>query len=225
MSIDTASILRVLAHELRSPAGVAQGYLKMILDGRLRPDEQRHGMEHARDALTRIAALSREASNIASWLERPPAPEMFWRPLPAAPLLRAVVARFRPDEVDLAIDVDDALSVRTCDEAALATALAALIGATTRESPRAKLTVAALPSRRSRGTLDILVAPSEYLPLLAEGPDTVGAGTVTLERGGLGLSLVMALLVLDTHHASAWALHAHRATLGIRLPLEVGAHA
>lgn len=222
MQIDTASILRVLAHELRSPAGVAQGYLKMALDGRLSADDQRHGLEHARDAVARMTTLSREASNIASWLERPAAPEIFWRPLVAAALLRAVLERFGRDELEVSLDIGEDLFVKTCDEPAFVAALAALISATMRESPRAALTLVAAPTPGSPGTLDLLVAPADVLPLLAEGPDTAEAGAVTLERGGLGLSLVMALLVMNTHGATSWALRAHRATLGIRLLKDTG---
>jgi hypothetical protein len=42
-----------------------------------------------------------------------------------------------------------------------------------------------------------------------------------MERGGLGLALVNAALILDTHGGVAWTIEDQRGACGIRLPVEV----
>lgn len=222
MQVDTASVLRVLAHELRSPTGVAQGYLKMVLDGRLpgAADQQR-AIEQTRDAVGRIAALSREVSDVASWLDRPESPRALWRPLSARSLLDTVVARAGQDAVDSSLfSLDSAIAVRTCDEAALTAALASLMSATIREAPRARLSLLANVSDSPPAYLDIIVGTPELTQALSSGPSAPDADRIALERGGLGLALVMALLVLDTHRATVWTARGQRAALAVRLPIE-----
>ena len=43
---------------------------------------------------------------------------------------------------------------------------------------------------------------------------------IALERGGLGLTLVHAALVLDAHGAERWTISDSRQTAGFRLPLD-----
>lgn len=224
MQADTASILRVLAHELRSPAGVAQGYLKMVLDGRLsEPADRQHGLEQARDAMGRIGALSREASDVAAWLERPQTPTADWPTVGVATLLGGMLARVDATRLDPVLDEVGATAVvRTCDDAVLSMALASLTSATIREAPQSRLTVRATLAGAPERYLDLVVATPEMLPAVANGPLAADAVDLPLERGGLGLSLIMALLVLDSHGARVWTVGNQRATLGVRLSVEQG---
>lgn len=221
MQLDTASILRILAHELRSPAGVAQGYIRMALDGRL-PEAavQRDALEHAGDAVGRIGALSREASDVASWLERSSAASFPWLSLDGHTLLNEIRHGVGDERVEASLaTLPAALPLRTCDAGALTTALVALAQATVREAPALRLTLGA---QASATHLDIAIGEASLLPSLLGGPSAADAAPFPLERGGLGLSLVMAALVLDAHGASLWTQFGRRAALAVRLPVATG---
>ena len=62
--------------------------------------------------------------------------------------------------------------------------------------------------------------PKNYSELWALGRWRAEAGPVALERGGLGLALVHAAIVLDAHGAERWTMNGSRQTLGLRLPLD-----
>ncbi len=218
MRVDTASVLRILAHELRSPAGVAQGYVKMALDGRLpSPADHRHALEQTRHAIERMSALGREASEIASWLER--SPISGWRTVKVRALLDAALERHQSVDVSLA-DLNDSAVVNTSDEVALTNALTSLMTAVAREAPGTRLTLTAKSIDESIGQVDIAFGAPPVIPDLLLGPSASGAGQIPLERGGLGLSLVMAVLVLDTHGVALWTINDKRAALGLRFPVE-----
>jgi hypothetical protein len=70
------------------------------------------------------------------------------------------------------------------------------------------------------GSFEMLTGPEEMIDALKGGPDAAGAGPVTLERGGLGLTLVHAAVVLDAHGAQRWTMNGSRKTVGLRLPVE-----
>lgn len=230
MQVDTASILRILAHELRAPAGVAQGYIRMALEGRLPdPAEQRQILEHARDAIGRIGALGREASDVAYWMERSTASSQ-WRTLTVRTLLSTTTDRLGQDRVDVVLPpLDEALVVRTFDDIALTTALSSLVGAAAREAPGTRPTLkGAFHDGVDSGAshhLDVALGPADSLADLFLGPSAAGAGSVSLERGGLGLSLVIGMLVLDAHGVVVWTKHDQRGTLGVRFPIERTGHA
>lgn len=63
---DAERVLQVLIHDVRTPIGVAQGYIRMIQDGRLASaDEQARALVKTLDALGRIAKLCEDASVFA----------------------------------------------------------------------------------------------------------------------------------------------------------------
>jgi signal transduction histidine kinase len=68
---DWPRLLSLLVHELRTPVNVALGYLRMLLDARTGPSDERQRtmLEHATRAVDAIAALLGEASELAR-LER-----------------------------------------------------------------------------------------------------------------------------------------------------------
>lgn len=218
MQVDTASVLRILAHELRSPAGVAQGYVKMVLDGRLsNAADQQRALEQTRDALVRIGALSREASDVASWLERSSSTP--WRTVPLRGLVETIVDRIGRDRLDASVDaLDGSVVVQTLDESTLTMALTAMVSATVRERPQAVTSLAVhLPGAASQARLAIGPA-SDTTDLLA-GPSASENGPIPLERGGLGLSLVLAVLVVEAHQGTVWTCRNRRDALGISLPI------
>jgi hypothetical protein len=59
---DAERVLQVLIHDVRTPIGVAQGYIRLIQDGRLTsPEDQSRALAKTMDALGRIAHLCEEA--------------------------------------------------------------------------------------------------------------------------------------------------------------------
>jgi len=70
MDPDLARILNVLAHEIRTPLAISQGYLKLMAEGRLTTaTEQTAAIERTRDALGRIVALCSEMGRLAALTE------------------------------------------------------------------------------------------------------------------------------------------------------------
>src|SRR4029450_9824344 len=58
MTPNLAQVLNTLAHEIRTPLAVSQGYLKLYLDGRLtNVDDTRKAFEQTRQALGTVATL------------------------------------------------------------------------------------------------------------------------------------------------------------------------
>ena len=216
MSVDISEILHVLAHELRTPVGIAHGYVRLLLEERLPQDaDRRRALEQMQKALGRLSDLSQESSRLASWFEHD---------LDSTATISAASLLARVEEADfdaaVAIDAtgisDDAV-VRTPDAAMLATAMVSIVRATARELRGNDCAVAARLG--DPHTLEVLVGPPDRLEALAAGRTSTDAGPLALERGGLGLSLLHAVIVLDAHGAERWTINQSRQIAGFRLPL------
>lgn len=219
MHVEMSQALRVLAHELRSPAGVAQGYVRMLLDGRLTdPSEQRHALEQVRDVIGRIGALSRQASDAASWLERTDAGR---QRLAARVLIDDVLSTLPPGAslTGPSWPVDVVADIGTLDREALATALSAVVAAVARERPKA-VTAIRVDVVDDATALELLAGPEEVLASLHHAVAGGRATPLAVERGGLGLTLVNAAFVLERHRATLWTVDNRRDACGIRIPLE-----
>ncbi|MGH9175631.1 MAG: hypothetical protein ACRD1H_14795, partial [Vicinamibacterales bacterium] len=113
--------------------------------------------------------------------------------------------------------IPDSVMVRTTDARVLGNALVDIVRATVREI---RGQACAVSIRIYDARLELLAGPAERLAALSAGPTAPDAGPLALERGGLGLALVHAAVVLDAHGAERWAINGSRQTAGIRLPLE-----
>lgn len=220
MPVDINDILHVLAHELRTPVGIAHGYVRLLLEERLTQEaDRRRALEQMQKALGRLSELSHESTALASWYEQD-----HTRPQQVtAQTLLATVAEANydfPVTVDTS-GVDATVCVRTSDEAALSRAMVGVVRATAREL---RGTTCDVHARVQNGYFEMLTGPEELLVALAAGPTAPEAGPVALERGGLGLALVHAAIVLDAHHAERWTINGSRQTLGLRLPLDERQH-
>ena len=70
MPVDISNVLHVLAHELRTPTGIAQGYVRMLLEDRLTdPADRQRALEQTQKALARVSELSHESTRLAAWFE------------------------------------------------------------------------------------------------------------------------------------------------------------
>jgi signal transduction histidine kinase len=216
MPVDIHDILHVLAHELRTPVGIAHGYVRLLLEERLHQEtDRRRALEQMQKALGRLTDLSHESTALAAWYEQDDKDE---HPVPA----RGVLERLAEADYEWPVTVDvtnvPAESfVRTRDDASLSLALIGVVRATAREL---RGTTCDVTARVVNGRVEVLAGPQELLGALGAGPRAPGAGPVALERGGLGLALVHAAIVLDAHGAERWTMNGSRQTLGLRLPLD-----
>lgn len=217
MPVEMSHILHVLAHELRTPVGIAHGYVRLLLEDRL-PEERdrRRALEQMQKALGRLTELSHESSRLATWCERELTGE-------ARISARDVLSRVDEAAWEFPITFDygavpEASTIRTADADALVTAMINLIRATARELRGQPCFVVATP--HDGAWLDVLVGPPEQLAALDAARGTATAGAMPLERGGLGLALVHAALILDAHGAERWTITDSRQTAGVRLPFD-----
>lgn len=218
MHVDIGRVLHVLAHELRTPAGIAHGYLRMLIEERLSdPADRRRALEQTQKALARVTELARESTDLANWMESDHSRR---DDIDVTVVVeRAAATAGVPPAPSIEID-PDARSVRisTVDAEALVNAVAAFLTAAARELRTGVCTVRV--AMAGSDAIDLLIGPSERLPALAAGPDAPHATPLMLERGGMGLSLVTAAVVLEAHGAIGWTANDSRATVGIRVPLK-----
>src|SRR5687767_542979 len=70
MQLHLAQVLNTIAHEIRTPLAVSQGYLKLYLDGRLTDaDDQRRAFQQTRDALGTLATLCNDMTKVGALSE------------------------------------------------------------------------------------------------------------------------------------------------------------
>src|SRR4051812_33611585 len=70
MQPNLAQVLNTLAHEIRTPLAVSQGYLKLYLDGRLtNVDDTRKAFEQTRQALGALATLCVDMGKVSTLAE------------------------------------------------------------------------------------------------------------------------------------------------------------
>jgi hypothetical protein len=220
MSVDINDILHVLAHELRTPVGIAHGYVRLLLEERLTQEsDRRRALEQMQKALGRLSDLSHESTALASWYEQDHSEA-------AHVDARALVDRVADTNFDFPVTIETGevpagALVKTSDEESLARALIGIVRATAREL---RGTTCDVVARVVDGRFEMLTGPEEMLPVLGRGPTAADAGPVALERGGLGLALVHAAIVLDAHGAQRWTMNGSRQTVGVRLPIEERQH-
>jgi signal transduction histidine kinase len=215
MPVDISNVLHVLAHELRTPTGIAHGYLRMLVDDRLTdPADRQRALEQTQHAVARISELTHESTRLANWQEAEHAP---LRSIDARTLVEDAVAALEiAPAPELRIALDAPAPIATVDGEALRGAVTALVVATAREL---RTRTCAVRVGVNGGSVDLLIGDAEHFDQLAQGPEAAGAGALALERGGLGLSLIFATAVLDTHRARHWTVADSRTTVGVRLPL------
>jgi hypothetical protein len=214
MQPNLAQVLNTLAHEIRTPLAVSQGYLKLYLDGRLtNVDDTRKAFEQTRQALGTLATLCVDMGKVSTLSEsgapgvptRVPAPEF--------------VTTLRSSEEFGGAAFDDTATphgaIDTTNARDLAQAIA-IVAKTAfddaREQPHAVKTAGG-------GTLVVMAGVNESLPALQEGPEAPHARPVDFGKGGKGLKLIWAAFVLDKHGVQTWTHAEHRASVGFRIPL------
>lgn len=114
------SVLRTLVHDVRSPLGVADGYIRLLLGGKLTAaEDQQRALSAALDALTRISALC----DLATQCVQPPPPA----PLPRIPALLLCERVWNATGQSRPADEPEALTATVCVGTSLDRAVDAIV--------------------------------------------------------------------------------------------------
>ena len=217
------SAFRVMAHELRSPAGVIGGYARMLMSGRLDETSRADVLRQLERAAGRLGDLAQQSSDVAAWLEPHEDDPHHWLPLGHI-IERAALGAAAPDLVrDLSDPSASSLFVKTREPRALSAAFSSVIDAASREMERRGSEVG-IAARRSGvpGCCDVIVAPPELIGGIVMDAKPDSPSKFNLEGGGLGLHLILGAVVLDAHGASLWASSDLRGVTGVRIPVGTG---
>ena len=222
MQLNLAQVLNTIAHEIRTPLAVSQGYLKLYLDGRLTDaDDQRRAFQQTRDALGALATLCNDMTKVAA-LSEAASPGLLER-VPAPQLFELVKGTSEVEGAEWSGDTGAPVSVASNGAADLVRAVAIVAKAAfdeARETPRAVRVAGHLRhGHGGQGGLDMLAGTPEGITALAAGPDAAAARGVNFARGGKGLRLIWAAFVLQQHRVHTWTHQDHRAAVGFRFPV------
>jgi hypothetical protein len=213
MQPNLAQVLNTLAHEIRTPLSVSQGYLKLYLDGRFtNVDDTRRAFEQTRQALGALATLCVDMGKVSALSEN--AGHGIPERVSAADFVTSVRAQ---REIEGAAWSGDAgqRRIETTNARDLAQAVAIVAKAAfdeARDDPHAVRTDAG-------DSLIVLAGVNDSLTALQAGPDAPTARPVDFSKGGKGLKLIWAAFVLDKHRVQTWTDAAQRASVGFSIPL------
>jgi hypothetical protein len=213
MPPNLAQVLNTLAHEIRTPLSVSQGYLKLYLDGRLtNVEDTRRAFEQTRQALGALATLCVDMGKVSALSDSAATgiPER----VSAADFVKSVRAQSEVDGAAWSGETGTR-AIQSANHRELAHAIAIVSKAAfdeAREAPHAVQTTAG-------DDLVILAGAANTLGALQAGPGAPTARPVDFVKGGKGLKLIWAAFVLDRHHVQTWTVADHRASVGFRLPL------
>ena len=214
MKPNLAQVLNTLAHEIRSPLAVSQGYLKLILDGRLtNADDQRRAFEQTRAALGTLNTLCMDMSKVSALSESPE--QGLVERITASQLVDHLRAAPGVDHASWSGEAAGSRSIASHNARDLTQAIAIVAKAAFDEDR------GGAHAMRAEGNQDlILLAGTEAaFPALAAGPDAPTAAPVDFGRGGKGLKLIWAGFVLQKDRVQTWTHKEHRASVGFRIPL------
>lgn len=217
------SAFRVVAHELRSPAGVIAGYARMLMSGRLDEAGRDEAFRQLERAAGRLGDLAQQSSELATWLVAHEGEEYHLMPVSSL-LVRAAEASTASDRVRIVGDPASVeCQVRTREPRALTDALAVIIDATARALPSKTAEVGITIARSPRpNECDIVVGPPDLIEGIIIDSGDGEVSRFNLESGGLGLHLILGAVVLEAHGASLWASREARGVTGVRIPVVAG---
>ena len=208
-----AQVLNTLAHELRTPLAVSQGYLKLYLDGRLQSvDDQRRALQQTADAVSRLSALCSEVGTLASIADAigPPVKEQ----VTVDALLNDLRGGEELAQVTFTGDVHSARTVETGGRRDLVRALSLTARAAVDDARGRPVVIEVVAT--DGADIRLHAGVDAGLAALASGPQDDGATPFDLVRGGRGLSLIWAAFILNQNHIQTWQHTAERAAVGFQ---------
>jgi len=214
MKPNLAQVLNTLAHEIRTPLAVSQGYLKLFLDGRLTDaDDTRRAMEQTRQALGALATYCLDMGKISALADSSEVAGIPERITTADFIIRL---RQHAEVAGATWDGDagaGAIAARPARDFvdAVAFVLKAAFDEAKSQSPEVRLDAST--------SLTLLAGPSVALSALQDGPEGPEARVMNFGKGGKGLKLIWAAFVLDRHGVETWTIQDHKSSVGIRIPL------
>jgi signal transduction histidine kinase len=214
MQLNLAQVLNTIAHEIRTPLAVSQGYLKLYLDGRLtNADDQQSAFQQTREALGTLATLATDMGKVSA-LSEAPAPALMER-VAASQLVELLKRANDVQGAEWTGEVTAPASVASNGSADLVRAVAIVAKAAFDEARDQKHVLRV----DGGGELTMLAGTPDAIAALGEGPDAAAARNVNFARGGKGLRLIWAAFVLQQHRVHTWTHQDHRASVGFRFPL------
>lgn len=216
MPVPLPKLCAVLAHELRSPLSVIQGYIRLMQRQRDRDHPDSPMLDAMLSATARLTAIAREASDLSGWLTTTGS-----APLPSVPLgavLDALAERaLKTPGVQLVAATPPVDLRLNAEPGLLADAILALAGSMARETGEPVVTIST-PDSSTPPTQFVLRACSlDGAVSHHTGAQRAGA----FDRGGAGLALILASYVLDAHGATVQP-HDEASVLSIQIPPERG---
>lgn len=210
-----AQVLNTLAHEIRTPLAVSQGYLKLYVDGRLTtPDAQHRALQQTREALGVIAILCADMSKVSALAETGDCP--LAERLDVTALAAALQALPELAGAAWTAALPTVARIATHASTDLVRAIGVVIKMAFDEDNSAPHVVAL---SIHHDALVLRAGTQTALEALSPEPEGPGAAPVDVVRGGKGLSLIWATVVTDQHRIQMWNHQAHKASVGLRIPL------
>jgi signal transduction histidine kinase len=215
-------LISLIAHELRSPAAVVAGYLRLLLKNstQSRPEPERKIIEEANRSCARLLHLVQELGDLAGLEESDPfrsraQVDIFslFDEVVRAAALAGGAATFSCADIECPAIVEG-------DAARLKQAFGALVAATQRERGTRPLEACGFVNRE-HGSRRAVVALGD--PGIASRRDDILAnrgGAFDRWRGGTGMSLPIAHRIVEAHGGCVWSLPGEsHAACALSLPL------
>jgi len=216
MSISLPATLRLLSHELRTPVGVIQGYLKMLMDGRVEEHMRPKVIAQIQRAAARVAVIGQQASDLSHWVanSHTETHEVSVRQLVDAMSAKAPASLRLTQRISA--DCEDR-AILTLDPAALVEAGSALIEAVGRSYANDAVVVVDRAGDISGFDLWVTATSSGKEGPLSEPERHHERKPIAFDESGLGLALLVAAAVADAHGGRVWR-HTGHLSFGLTLP-------
>ncbi|MEP7308087.1 MAG: HAMP domain-containing sensor histidine kinase [Acidobacteriota bacterium] len=217
-------LLSLIAHELRSPAAVSAGYLRLLLrdDVAHLPERARHMIEEADRSCARILHLVREVSDLAALSSRGASDSC--SVVPVFSLCDEVIQQLAEaaggGTTTFSCGSEDQPALVHGDVDQLKRALAALVVAIVRERGAAPLEIHGFINREGEASLAVIALGDPGIALRHDEVLTSREVPFDRWRGGTGLSVPIACRLFEACGGRIWSLpQSSRAACALSLPM------